>query len=84
MKFEAKVYVSLKESVLDPQGKTVMGSIEKLGYSDIKDVRIGKYIEVKVEADSFEKATEEVEQVSKNILVNPIVEKFDYEIMEVK
>ena len=84
MKYLAKVYVSLKESVLDPQGKTVKNSIDNLGYTDIENVRIGKYIELTIESENRDKAIQEVEEVSQNVLINPVIEKYEYDLLEVE
>ena len=79
---KAKVYVTLKPSVLDPQGKAIHHSIESLGYKDILDVRQGKYFEIK-----FSRAVEEsearatAEKIAKDILTNPIIEDYRVEII---
>lgn len=78
---KVKVYVTLKEGVLDPQGKAVNNSLHKLGYEEVKDVRIGKYMELMVE-DTVN-LEERVREMCDKILANPVIEDFRYEVEEV-
>lgn len=78
MLFKADVKVSLKKGVLDPQGSAVEGAVKSLGYTNVPQVRIGKFIEVWVEADSQEAAEAEVSELGKKILTNPIMETFTF------
>lgn len=78
---KAKVYVTLKPSVLDPQGKAIHHSVELLGFDKIQDVRQGKYFEVQMseglsETDAIEIATE----IAKDVLANPVIEDFRVEV----
>ncbi|OFI47666.1 phosphoribosylformylglycinamidine synthase [Floricoccus tropicus] len=76
-----KVYVTYKESVLDPQGEAVKGAIHNLGYDEIKDVRIGKYFEFKVEkSDRDVEAV--IEEICDKLLANVNMETYSYEITE--
>ena len=77
---KVNVYVTLKKGVLDPQGKAIKGSLQKLGYSEIKDVRPGKFIEVELDETSTDKAKERIEEMSKRLLANTVIEDFKYEI----
>ncbi|SEN74061.1 phosphoribosylformylglycinamidine synthase subunit PurS [Lihuaxuella thermophila] len=81
--FKATIYVTLKESVLDPQGVAVRGSLQTLGYEGVKDVRIGKKIEVILEGSSREEAEAQVKEFSEKVLSNPVTETFTYELEEV-
>ncbi len=78
---KAKIYVTLKPSVLDPQGKAIHHAVETIGYHGIKDVRQGKYFEVTIE-DSFspEEARAEIERMARDVLANPIIEDFRVEL----
>jgi len=78
---KAKVYVTLKSSVLDPQGKAIQHSVELLGYQGIKDIRQGKYFEIAMDgfADE-EKARAEAMRMAREVLSNPIIEDFRVEI----
>ena len=79
---KAKVYVTLKPSVLDPQGKAIHHSMESLGYSNISDVRQGKYFEIALDgAVDQDAARKEVEQMAADVLSNPIIEDYRVEIV---
>lgn len=79
---KAKVYVTLKPSVLDPQGKAIHHSVELLGYEKVADVRQGKYFEIALDSGIGEaEAREEAEQIAKNVLANPVIEDFRVEIV---
>ncbi len=78
MLFKAEVKVSLKKGVLDPQGSTVESAVKALGYTRVSGVRIGKLIELQVEADSEEQARETVQELGKRILANPVMETFTF------
>ncbi|MEW6095084.1 MAG: phosphoribosylformylglycinamidine synthase subunit PurS [bacterium] len=75
----AKIYVTLKKGVLDPQGVTVKKAIESLGYKGIEDVRVGKYMEIKF--DGLNK--DAIEQMCERLLANPVIEDYRFEIGEV-
>ena len=77
---KAYVYVSLKKSVLDPQGKTIHGALRKMGYQGIADVRQGKYFEVTLDATDEAAAREEIERMAREVLTNPVIEDFHYSL----
>ena len=78
---KAKVYVTLKPSVLDPQGKAIHHSLESLGYNGILDVRQGKYFEIAYAEGATESETRNsVKKIAKEILTNPIIEDYRVEI----
>jgi phosphoribosylformylglycinamidine synthase subunit PurS len=80
---KAKVYVTLKPSVLDPQGKAIKHSVELLGYQGINDIRQGKYFEIALNGGlSNEDARVEAERMAREVLSNPIIEDFRVEIEE--
>lgn len=79
---KAYVYVSLKKSVLDPQGKTIQGALGKMGYKGVQDVRQGKYFEIVLESTDKAAAKAEVERMSREVLTNPIIEEFRYSLEE--
>jgi len=74
MKFRARVLVSLKEGVLDTQGKAVLVSLKNLGFDVVDEVRIGKSIEIVLSADSVAEAEKKVESMCEALLVNPLIE----------
>ena len=79
---KAKVYVSLKSGVLDPQGKAIQHSVELLGYSGISDVRQGKYFELALDGSvDVATARESVEKIAREVLSNPIIEDYRVEIV---
>ncbi len=78
----ARVYVTLKESVLDPQGQAVNTALHHMGYESVQDVRIGKYIELKLNADSTDQARSQVDEMSKKLLSNPVIESFRFDLID--
>ena len=79
---KAYVYVSLKKSVLDPQGKTIHHALKKMGYPGIGDVRQGKYFEILLDGLPPEQAQSEVERIAREVLTNPVIEEFQYRLEE--
>lgn len=78
---KALVYVTLKPGVLDPQGKAIHHSVESLGYTNISDIRQGKYFEVALDPEMTEaEARESVERIAKDVLANPVIEDFRVEV----
>lgn len=77
-----KVFVSLKDGVLDPQGKAIERSLHALGYSEVGDVRMGKYLELKVEGNSREAAESRIREMCERLLSNPVIEDYRFEIEE--
>lgn len=82
MRYRAEVKVTLKQGVLDPQGAAVQGALQTLGYHHIGDVRVGKLVELWLEADSAEAARAEVEAVARRVLANPVLESFTVSAVE--
>lgn len=78
---KAKVYVTLKPSVLDPQGKAIHHSVESLGYKGIGDIRQGKYFELVVD-DSIplDVAQSSIERIANDVLANPVIEDYRVEV----
>ena len=78
---KAKVYVTLKPSVLDPQGKAIHHSVESLGFEKIEDIRQGKYFEIALGDDVSENdAKEAAEKIAKDVLANPVIEDYRVEV----
>ena len=80
--FRFEVIVSLKPSLLDPQGKAVEGSLPAMGWTNVRDVRVGKVVELTVDASDEAAARAQVEEMSARLLTNPVIE--DYRILEVE
>ena len=79
MMMKAHVYVTLKTSVLDPQGQTIQNALRKIGYADVSAVRQGKYFALTL-ADglSADAARSLVERIAREVLANPVIEEFTY------
>lgn len=78
---KAKVFVTLKPSVLDPQGKAIHHSIETLGYSNIIDVRQGKYFEIALDGSMNEAEVKAaIEKIAADVLANPVIEDYKIEV----
>ncbi|MFN2456319.1 MAG: phosphoribosylformylglycinamidine synthase subunit PurS [Pyrinomonadaceae bacterium] len=78
---KAKVYVTLKPGVLDPQGKAIRQSVELLGFEGVADVRQGKYFEIALDDALDERGVEEaVERIAREVLANPVIEDYRVEI----
>jgi phosphoribosylformylglycinamidine synthase len=76
----AKVYVTPKRGVLDPQGKAVAQALHALGFAEVGDVRIGKYMEIKLDGATAEAANERVREMCQKLLANGVIEDFRFEI----
>ena len=79
---QVKIFVSLKNGVLDPQGKAIERSLHTLGYAEVQDVRAGKYLELKIEATSREAAESRIREMCEKLLANPVIEEYRIEIEE--
>ena len=77
---KAKIHVTLKNGVLDPQGKAVGHALESLGFDGVADVRQGKYIEIDLEGSSEADAKERVDAMCRQLLANTVIENYDIEI----
>jgi len=76
---KAYVYVSLKKTVLDPQGKTIHSALKKMGYRGVNDVRQGKYFEVTLDDGvGRDEAQAEVERIAREVLTNPVIEEYRF------
>jgi phosphoribosylformylglycinamidine synthase len=80
---KAHVYVTLKTSVLDPQGQTIQNALRKIGYGEVAAVRQGKYFQLSL-ADGLtaDKARSQVERIAGEVLTNPVIEEYTYRIEE--
>jgi phosphoribosylformylglycinamidine synthase len=78
--FLAKVYVSLKPTVNDPQGLTIAAGLQSLGFAGVSDVRAGKYIEVSLNATSTDDARTQVDAMCDKLLANPVIESYRFDV----
>lgn len=77
---KVKVFVGVKKTILDPQGKTVRQALQTLGYTEVKDVRIGKFIELELSPRPGLDVGDQVKGMCEKLLANPIIEDYQYEI----
>lgn len=79
----ARIYVTLKPAVNDPQGLTVLNSLKQLGFASVGDVRVGKYLEVQVEESDRSRAETLIADMCNKLLSNPVIEQFSFDLDEV-
>ena len=80
MRYSFEVVISLKDGLLDPQGKAVEGTLPTMGFNGVSGIRVGKHIELTVEADDHITALSTVERIAEQVLSNPVIE--DFRILE--
>ena len=80
--YMAKVYVTLKPTVNDPQGITVLGGLKNMGYDSITEVRVGKFLEVKIEETDASRAESVANEICDKLLANPVIEQYSVELVE--
>jgi phosphoribosylformylglycinamidine synthase len=78
---KARVYVTLKPSVFDPQGRTVADALGSIGYAGVADVRQGKFFELTLEGVSAEDAPKQLEEMARRVLSNPVIESYRVELV---
>ncbi len=81
--FEARIHVTFKKSVLDPQGDTVRGALASLGFQGVADCRIGKFMVLRLTEREMAKAKVQVDEMCRKLLANPVIEDYVFEITEV-
>lgn len=82
--YRVSVHITPRRGILDPQGKAVEGSLHSLGFSDVKEVHVGRYIVVETEAETQSAAEESVRSMCERLLANPVVEDFEIESADAK
>ena len=80
----AKVYITLKPTVNDPQGLTIRGALHTLGFQSVTEVRAGKYMEIKINETSIDKAKSETQEMCKKLLANTVIENFRFELEKIE
>lgn len=84
MRWKAKIIVTYKPGILDPEAKTIQNALKNLGYEAVEDVKAGRYFELHLKAGlSKDEAREMVEQMATRILSNPVIQQFSYQMEEV-
>ena len=79
---KAKIFVTLKEGILDPQGRAVQQSLQTLGFSSVEAVRIGKFLEVDIQDTDNTAADAQIQSMCEKLLANPVIENYRYELFE--
>jgi len=82
--YKARIYVTLRPSVLDPAGVAVESGIEQLGIANVEQVRIGKYIELMLTATDETQASDQLDRICDQLLANPVIENYRFELEEVQ
>ncbi|MGF1514533.1 MAG: phosphoribosylformylglycinamidine synthase subunit PurS [Elainellaceae cyanobacterium] len=80
--YHAQIYITLRPSVLDPAGTAVRSGLHQLGFEQVADVRIGKYVELSVKADSPQAARQQIDQMCDQLLANPVIENYRIELVD--
>ncbi len=81
--FLARVYVVLKPTVSDPQGKTIAAGLRQMDFTAVRSVRAGKYMEIRLDGESEEEAGRTVDEMCGKLLVNPVIEEYHYDLERV-
>jgi phosphoribosylformylglycinamidine synthase len=80
--YTSKINISIRKTILDPQGKAVEHSLKSLGFNSIEDTRIGKYIELKINVKTKKEALKISEEACKKLLANPVMEDYTFEVFK--
>ncbi|WGV24235.1 phosphoribosylformylglycinamidine synthase subunit PurS [Halotia branconii] len=83
-KYLAKIFVTLRPSVLDPAGVAVQSGLQQMGYDNVEQVRIGKYIELLITSTEEKKARQDLDNICNQMLANPVIENYRFELIEVE
>jgi phosphoribosylformylglycinamidine synthase len=81
--YQAKIYVTLRPSVLDPAGTAVRSGVRQMGYENVEQIRIGKYIETTLKAENEDEARRELDEICDRILANPVIETYRFDLTPV-
>ena len=80
--YKFKIFITLKEGILDPEGQAVQASLKALSFDEVQKVKMGKYIELDVEAADEQTARRRVEEMCAKLLANPVIEQYHFELAE--
>lgn len=84
MKYRGKVIVTLKPGVFDPQGVTIRSALHTLSYKEVEEVKAGKYFEIILEVESCSQAEKRIQEMCDQLLSNPVIESYSYQLEEIK
>jgi len=79
----AQAHVRLKPGINDPQGQVIKEALHSLGFADVAEVRVGKYMEIRIEGSGLREAEEQVEKMCRMLLANPVMENFEFQVSEI-
>jgi phosphoribosylformylglycinamidine synthase subunit PurS len=80
--FKASITITLRPSILDPEGKTIEQSLHQLGYAAVHDIRVGKYVEVIIDAETESNARDTVDNICSKLLANPVMEDYTFSVVK--
>lgn len=80
--YSAKIFIRHKKGILDPQGKTIQDALHALKYSAVSDVKVGKLIDLKIDAKSIQEAKSSIDNMCKELLANPVIEQYTFEVAD--
>ncbi len=81
-KYQAQIYVTLRPSVLDPAGVAVQSGLSHLGYDNVEQIRIGKYIQLNITATDEDSAKQQLERICEQLLANTVIENYRFDLLE--
>ena len=81
-KYQAQIYVTLRPSVLDPAGTAVKSGLLHMGYDNVEQIRIGKYVELTIAANSEDAARQQLDQICDRLLANPVIENYRFDLQK--
>lgn len=80
--FKAEIYISLKETVADPQGLTIKHALDTLNFKDVEEVRFGKLVRIKLSLTDKKEAEKRIDEMCKKLLANPVIEEYSFKVEE--
>lgn len=82
-KYKSRIYITLRPSVLDPAGTAVKSGLSHMGFTDVEEVRMGKYVELTLKADNEDSAKQQLDQICDQLLANTVIENYRFELTEI-
>ena len=82
-RYQANIYITLRPSVLDPAGTAVQSGLKHMGYEQVEQIRIGKYIELKLSSTDEKSARQQLDKMCEQLLANPVIENYRFDLVEI-
>ncbi len=82
-RYQANIYITLRPSVLDPAGTAVQSGLKHMGYEQVEQIRIGKYIELKLSSTDENSAQQQLDKMCEQLLANPVIENYRFDLVEI-